>query len=125
MYLWITNPTDADVESDAADVDVGDVLLAQHLLQVGVVQLLVVEEGGVRVDLGPETLVNDGALGVDLGPILYIFIFVITFAKNWHFLLFTASLRKVFQKFAKNSDHNLEPWPKGIILSIWDPRSEF
>jgi hypothetical protein len=65
-YLRLPNPTNADVKGNAANIDVGDVLLAEHVLEIGVVQLLVVKEGRVRVDLGPETLVNDGALGVDL-----------------------------------------------------------
>ena len=58
--------TDANVKSDPANKDVRDVMSTEHLVQVGVVQLLIVKEGRVGVDLGPEALVYDRALRVDL-----------------------------------------------------------
>ena len=59
--------TNTDVRSNAADVEISDILLSDQLLHVGCAQFLVVKEGGVGINVGVETLLDGVALGVDLG----------------------------------------------------------
>ena len=54
--------TDADVVGDPADEAVGDAGRLEDGVHLGVAQLLVVEEGGVRVDVRVEALVHDGGV---------------------------------------------------------------
>ena len=58
--------TDANVVRNPADEEISDALPPEVLLQVGVSELLVVEEGRVGVDDGVHALVNLVRLGVDL-----------------------------------------------------------
>ena len=58
--------TDADISSDATDIDVSAALVSDELLQTGLAELGVVEEGGVGVDGGVDPLVHDPGLGVHL-----------------------------------------------------------
>ena len=63
----VRSDTNTDVSSDAADVEIGDIFLSDQLLHVGCAQFLVVEEGGVGINVGVETLLDGVALGMDLG----------------------------------------------------------
>ena len=58
--------TDADISGDATDIDVSAALVSDELLQTGLAELGVVEEGGVGVDGGVDPLVHDPGLGVHL-----------------------------------------------------------
>ena len=58
--------TDADISCDATDIDVSAALVSDELLQTGLAELGVVEEGGVGVDGGVDPLVHDPGLGVHL-----------------------------------------------------------
>ena len=58
--------TDTDIRGDAADVNVGATLVVDELLQAGLAQLGVVEEGGVGVDVGVDSFVHHAGLRVHL-----------------------------------------------------------
>jgi len=58
--------TDADVVGQPADVHVGGLEFHQLLLQTGAAQLLVVEEGRVRVHIGIDALVHQDCILANL-----------------------------------------------------------
>ena len=60
------SPTDAHVRGNPADKEVGAALLPDQLLQHSLRDLVVVEEGGVRVDVRVDALVHLIPLGVHL-----------------------------------------------------------
>ena len=57
---------DTDISGNTADEDVCAAFSSYELLQAGLAQLGVVEEGGVGVDGGVDPLVHDPGLGVHL-----------------------------------------------------------
>ena len=58
--------TDADIGSDAANIDVSAALVPDELLQTGLAELRVVKEGGIGVDGGVDALVDNPGLGMHL-----------------------------------------------------------
>ena len=66
MLILFFSLTDADISSDAADIDVSAALVPDELLQTGFTELSVVEEGGVRVDGWVDALIDHPGLGMYL-----------------------------------------------------------
>ena len=66
MSILFFSLTDADIGSDAADIDVSAALVPNELLKTGFAELRVVEEGGVGVDGGVDALVDHPGLGMHL-----------------------------------------------------------
>ena len=66
MSILFFSLTDADIGSDAADIDISTALVPDELFETGFAELGVVKEGGVGVDSGVDALVDHPGLGMHL-----------------------------------------------------------